>query len=559
MVCSEAERSQPTTSTGVRIPIRILIVTDGSIHFREQNNGFSLSELIDKGLTPNHQPWEDLRITTARRFEDDDCCTANKDFRFDVNPFGIDHYDQVWLFGHLGEDEPGKPCRKLLDSELKILSEFMNQGGGVFATGDHANLGFSLCGRIPRVKSMRKWCFKYCTPLGSPGPGIEDVTRIDTLREGDKGFQFNDQSDSKPQEIRPKYYPDRPGPLPHPLLVNGDFAISVLPDHLHEGECFVPTKLDEVIKFDELEFQEFPFLPGGLPGGQIRHSPEKVAISTSAGGHLFGDYGPIPPVEPRAFDIIVAYDGHQVTIENRPVGRVVVDSSFHHFLDINLKGTDSGDVRKRGFYDSAGNPTDDYQAIKQYYRNIVKWLCPPTLIVAYYHAMLLDLRFRSPLIEELVPVPDPTYRDYIQTGAVCEKLISERLSRADVLQCTKAITSTLSAPLQLLLYSFFDPWLPPALNAGVSLPLLDSNSLVKLFLGAAMLSIVNRLPMDPYRANQTLVENNKLPSQALAGMIAGGIDGSLGEASKLMEKVCSSAIRLQECFLKQPSELRRGF
>lgn len=527
----------------LRAPIRVLIVADGAVHFKTQANGFSLSELIEKALIPSADPWTNLSVTTARRFEDGDSCTPNPDFRFDRGQFGIEHYDQVWLFGHLGEDEPGAdPTTVLSDSELKILSDFMNKGGGVFATGDHANLGFAMCGKIPRVKRMRKWCFLDPSSCDLPGPGIEDATRMDTLREGiDSGFHFNDQSDSIPQEIRPKYYPDRPGPLPHPLLVNGNFAVTVLPDHLHEGECLVPTKLDEVIKFGKFEFPEFPF----LPGGQIRHHPEKVAISTSAGGHLRGDFGPIPPVEPRAFDIIVAYDGHRVMIDNNAVGRVVVDSSFHHFLDINLRGTDSKDPRKKGFYDSCGNPTVDYQAIKQYYRNIVTWLCPPNRSVHYYHAMLLDLRFRSPLIEELVPIRVPTLQDYLYVGAVTEKLIRERHSRAKALQCALAVISKLPDKLQLSLSSFFDPWLPSKLNVGLANPLIDSNFLVTLFLGAAMLKISEELPGDLYVVGRKL-EREKTPSEYLSEVISSGVNEGRKKFYNLLEDLGKSIHKLEK-------------
>ena len=42
----------------------------------------------------------------------------------------------------------------------------MENGGGFFATGDHANLGSPLCGLIPRVRSMRRWW------TGAPPPGF---------------------------------------------------------------------------------------------------------------------------------------------------------------------------------------------------------------------------------------------------------------------------------------------------------------------------------------------------------------------------------------------------
>ena len=46
--------------------------------------------------------------------------------------------------------EGGTPST-MSDAELGALGAFMNSGGGVFATGDHEDLGVIMCGRVPRV------------------------------------------------------------------------------------------------------------------------------------------------------------------------------------------------------------------------------------------------------------------------------------------------------------------------------------------------------------------------------------------------------------------------
>jgi hypothetical protein len=528
-----------------RSPLRVLIVAEERIHFGETDNGFSLSELINKALIPSTMPWEDLRITTARRFDDEDHCADITNFKFEAGAFGIEKYDQVWLFGDLQEDEPGQPPQELAESELAVLSQFMNLGGGVFATGDHASLGFALCGRVPRVRSMRKWCFKFCPSGDLKAPGIVDTTRLDTLRQGiDPGFQFNDQSDDVPQEIRPKFYPDMNGrdAHPHPLLIGGDFAITVLPDHMHEGECVIPKKLDEVIKFGGMVFDEYP----SLLNTDVRLGPEVVAISTSAGGHLLSVFSEdIPPVEPRAFNTIVAYDGHRVLIDGKPIGRVAVDSSFHHFLDINLKGTDSGDTRKRGFYDASGKPTKDYEAFKKYYRNIAQWLSPPTRRLEYYCAMLLDLRFRFPLIEEINPLPEPTYKDYILAGTMTERAIIDRFSRVEALQCVLSLISVLPGKLRLILTSLLDPWQPLGLNARIAHPFLDFAPLAKLVMGASILEIASALPADRQSAGRRLNEIDH-PSRALADIVSSGVNRSFALLPDMASQLCRSANQLLE-------------
>ena len=76
--------------------------------------------------------------------------------------------------------------------------------------------------------------------------------------------------------------------------------------------------------------------------------------------------------------IICAYDGRAAN-----VGRIVTDSSFHHYLDLNLIGDPCGSSpdRQTGFSPSglrgqvpAGGVLDDLQ---QFYVNTVTWLAKP--------------------------------------------------------------------------------------------------------------------------------------------------------------------------------------
>jgi hypothetical protein len=62
-----------------------------------------------------------------------------------------DTHDQVWLFGF--QSSGSEPS----DEELRAISEFMDSGGGLFATGDHSALGKALCSEVPRARSMRRW------------------------------------------------------------------------------------------------------------------------------------------------------------------------------------------------------------------------------------------------------------------------------------------------------------------------------------------------------------------------------------------------------------------
>jgi hypothetical protein len=505
-----------------KCPIRILIVADGILHFGPASNGFGLSELV-QNIQQSARPWEDIVITTALRGDDGDNCTPNINFLFEKGKFDTDHFDQVWLFGHINDEDP---TLYLGPSELRVLYDFMNDGGGVFASGDHEGLGYGLCGEIPRVRSMRKWQYSSASRTELKAPGRDDATRLDTLRAGfDPGFQITDQSDPMPQEIRPKYFANLGGigSHPHPLLADREFAVTVLPDHMHEGECVIPMDLSKSFDFDGGEgFYEYPFLPNGID----RLSPEMVAISTSAGGYLRGDKVPnVPPVEPRCFMSIVAYDGHLVEVQRAGVkvklGRVAVDSSFHHFLDINLKGTGSNPP-KRGLYDLGGNPTKSYRSIKRYYRNIVTWLMPPRRVFQYYVSMLTDLRFSSDLIEEFPVRPSFELSEITNAGALTQNAITRRYSQCEATACSLALMRELPPKFSIDLERVFNPWVPSASQSFLSKMLINSQFFLTSILGIAMLGIAANLPMDVFEANSTLdrTENHLKLFSAFMGQMA---------------------------------------
>jgi len=492
-------------------------------------------ELIKNALTGGTNPWSDLDITTARRL-DDDCkppCTPNLPFRFDGDLFKTGNFDEVWLFGQLGERDP-----PLDESEVEEVLRFMNSGGGVFATGDHTSLGAAMCGKLPRVGSMRKWFHEDASSLELKAPGRNDLSRLDTLREGlDLGFHMDDQSDVLPQEIRPKFFlnPGGQGSKPHPLLTDrSGFAITVLPDHMHEGECIVPSNLEKKFELDGKRFDEYPL----VPNTDVRMSPEVVAISTSAGGFLLSARV-VPPVEPRSFVSIIAYSGDLVGI-----GRVAVDSSFHHFLDINLNGTGANNPTRTGFFDSNGNPTKDYQAIKQYFKNIAGWLCSSAARAELYRALLLDLRFNTFLIEEVTPVAAPSLRDYLHAGAATRRVIIERFSEAEAIQCCLALIGELPFESKLVLEGLINPWMPASLRLDTLDLVVNPTLFVNLLLGSAMLKIATDLPTNLSQALTKLQENGMAVSDALNRIVSDGFEQVLPSLLAVLSRSGESLNRI---------------
>lgn len=494
------------------------MVADGALDFGE--GAFGLSELVNAALGTRGRPWEELIITTAHR-SDTEVVAQIKGFRFDAAPhnipFSIEHYDQVWLFGHVGQDPPGAdPPNELSQRELRLLAEFMEAGGGVFATGDHEDMGFALCARVPRVRSMRKWFWLEPLPPDTPrAPSGSKTDRLDTLREGrDPGFQSTDQSDDVPQEIRPRFFKG-PGDVtsyPHPLLcLSGDKAIKITPDHPHEGECVVPTKLTESFAFDGAEpADEYP----PLPGSDERLAPTLVAISSSAAGFLKDKMK--PPVDPRCFYTIVAYDGHCVSAgeDGHYVGRVVTDATWHHFINLNLKG----------FRDAAGNPTPEYEVIKQYFRNIAAWLSPKEKQLWRCLNLLVGIRYTYPLIEEVRRPPAMSLTDLLAVGSKTVAAVSEIFTSGEARECTLTLLGLLPEKFHSALRRLCDPWLTPERQSQAGV-LLRHEALVEAINGGAMLAIAHHLPEDPYQvdAKSLALTGSEVMDSPLVPLIREGV------------------------------------
>jgi hypothetical protein len=330
-------------------------------------------------------------------------------FRFDDPSVDLSSYDEIWLFGYEGFDGPNLPIGPgtgepggVTDGELAAITNFMQAGGGVFAAGDHDGLGSALCGRIPRVRFMRKWYSLFDTSQGIP-PLVElnwpgkTSARVDTLQRGATDplgdpltFFFDNQSDDIPQKLN-VLIPS------HPAVQGATGVLTVFPDHMHEGEVIVPAGAqltrtqasDASLSFTSAGFVEFPELAG------YQEVPVILATVTTGTfdpfhpqlgrfGHItkVAEGGPTPNCENNNFsadltvcavkttNALAAYDGHNVN-----VGRIVTDSSFHHYLDLNLIGDPCSvvAVKQQGFNASpAGKAV--LKELEAFYVNLANWL-----------------------------------------------------------------------------------------------------------------------------------------------------------------------------------------
>jgi hypothetical protein len=362
---------------------RILVVTDGLNY--SAADGFGLSQFVASltaatihGMTPI--------VVKASRGGSAGADINGFDFNDATRGLDIKRYDVLFLFGIWTEGTSDLPA-----AERDTIVRFMQAGGGVFATGDHETLGASLCSEIPRVRAMRKW-----KNVDAP-PHVSSLKRHSTNWSGiDETEVFADQSDAFTQRLYVNY--NRPSPFiwwppgvdraPHPVLqmVSPRKVLEVFPDHPHEGECVLPKALSGTFSLNGKDVPEWPktfFLPP---------RPEMAAYSMSHGdGFEFGETDKLG-LTPKAFGAIAAYNGQRAG-----VGRVVTDSTWHHFVNINLDGTDSGQSALR----PGGVDSEDLVRIRQYYVNLATWLMPAKVRRCLFIAQTVAELARFPLREEL--------------------------------------------------------------------------------------------------------------------------------------------------------------
>lgn len=397
--------------------LKILMVVDGYpgsfLNVSFSHSYFGLSAVLDT-LRDNPEYFVKFDVTRAHRqtdtFKPDPATQPElharygphfEGFRFTQAGFDLDDYDQVWLFG--ARSNPNDVDR-LTDAELEILADWMDRGGGVFATGDHADLGASLCARIPRVRSMRKWT----TAQGVPSP--VGMNRHDTnLRGHNVGYTFDDESDDVPMTISPRYYPlSSWSPFirrqaPHPVLCGVDGVIDVLPDHPHEGEVIDGAAIDltRTVTFGSYSAAEYPAASGVQP------RPEVIAWAHVQGDHTSASDSNKGAASPKTFGVLGTYDGHGID-----AGRVVVDSTWHHWFDVNLTGrpvdaldsypADLTNPKVLGFLATTAGRSA-YARIQNFFRNVGMWLASEPLQRCMFFRATWGGVIRYPLVERLDP------------------------------------------------------------------------------------------------------------------------------------------------------------
>jgi hypothetical protein len=255
---------------------------------------------------------------------------------------------------------------------------------------------------------------------------------------------------------------------------------------MHEGEVVEPTVLDAVMTAGGQNFDEYPVDSNGH-----RVAPEIVAWGWSGGfadpevmhGIHTGDPGTSIK---RWTGTVGAYDGKRAG-----VGRVVVDSTWHHFFDINLIGDNAAnrpgftDPRKtlwsKGFTNSADGLRILGQ-IDQYYRNIVHWLSPGVGLLQF-SALATELA----MARQVTEVVSNDRISALEVGRHAWEVAIRRFPPCMIIELNRAVLDNIPR-LKPVPFGPWD-WPYPGPDDGPPRPPIGPVALAQAALGAAILAV----------------------------------------------------------------------
>ncbi len=485
-------------------PQKILMVTDSSLNFGTA--GFGLSEFVGIVQTAGHS------VATAHRSGAGANLTIAGNFNFATAATAVTtaNYDQIWLFGFSSS--------AISAAEQTTLAQFMRTGGGVFATGDHETIGSGMGSNIPRVRQMRNWA---TIPMVNPN-------RHDTVVDpgADNTKQFNDQADAIAQRIFPVFFsnggPDNQAAswAVHPVLRHSSGAVDALPDHPHESECLAPTP----VAGNFAGVEEWP----APVGGGARIAAQVAAISISAGRFITDTLK--PPVKPRCFGAISAYDGDAAR-----VGRIVCDATWHHFVNINLNGAGAGldpttGLPRTGLY-VGGVATPEYAKIQRYYLNTVRWLAPRNRRNCWPFLQVAIARFDFEMAELRLPEPHPCPWDpLIRIGGVAEQVLTRHWGAGAMAEIVDdMLSSTDKSPTLTRLLKSQQGSTADAQDKAEEPSLLPLQSLRRAILGAVVNLLADKLPEDEAKLAALLKRGHDKLATELIGAAIAEAEQAIGE------------------------------
>jgi hypothetical protein len=420
--------------------IRILIYADAEIVDTEAEFGITILREL---LSMNPPASANIRVDFISRVKDE------AGSRLDVL-LKDRTYSQVWFFGFSTltreeKNEAGNPS-KFSEAELNELSRWM-ETGGVLISGDHAvsnicfeepvgkgdcpeelrripfvTLGRALGKQVPRAGRMREWEGPPTTAIDSSfntsAPGCDNNFVAEGL-----------EKDPMPQQLILVSFNEKGEESldgqPHIIFkgrANGkECLIRVLPDHIHEGKVLLPSE-------KELE---------SWPASETGHRPKPYTVA----------YG-IDKRNGKREAVLAIYHG----VEGQ-AGRIVADSSWHHFLNINLKGLKPG---------APGGDSNIIDHLGQLFVNMAIWLAGSDILRKMAHYAFCTLARHPLVLEEIGGHPAKIEDEICNAGRVAHHLLTKAATPCEIHELLQVVvpsnirqtTETLNFPASSLAASF---------------------------------------------------------------------------------------------------------
>jgi hypothetical protein len=293
------------------------------------------------------------------------------------------------------------------------------------------------------------------------------------------------EGDIRPQNIiLPRY--DLSGDLdpngkPHFLFMDDKCEIDVFPDHMHEGEVLDPKN----VTLD----QDWP------PNG-----PRPLVVAVGTDKRLA-----------KMYNLVTAYNGNN---SDPKAGRIVVDSTWHHYFNMNLKGF-SSDMSEGSVADRIG----------QYYSNLAVWLSSKEKLQKMANAMFWWL-YTHPRIRE------EASSQSLNLGRVARQLLTPVASPCEIHELLLSYT-----PEKIL--SKFPMLSYPAESSGISC--LPSQ---ELLLGSVIKQYVNEVAKD--LVDERPNDERERPSISL--IVRAGFNDAFTSHAAMLDDLVTDARRNERRF-----------
>jgi hypothetical protein len=230
---------------------------------------------------------------------------------------------------------------------------------------------------------------------------------------------------------------------------------------------------------------------------------------------------------------------------------VVTDSTWHHFVNVNLIGVVEGgifdefatageSVTKHNGFLSTPAGVAAFNKIKNYYTNIGVWLSPPAKHTCFHRTTWWELIFAERLVEATLTSPEiPIERipasTLMQIGIHARDVFARRAGQCQTLQWL------IDWSRQYIEIDWLDPWDPRSFDrlrkGDMPLPVVDLMPVLDIVVGAALVSLRQQFPQPPEKITE------REDQVALKAMGKGAQHG-VELAAKLALEQCQALPRL---------------